>query len=73
MGRKKLDNKKTETLATRLTDKESNNVRFVSNVLGLNVARFISMCIQEWLSNHSSFIKLITKESNKNSKDGGQA
>ena len=59
MSRKKIDNKKTKMLGTRVTDEESDNIRFISNILGMNVARFISMCIQEWISNHSDFIKLI--------------
>ena len=62
MSRKKVTNKKSETLSTKLTIKESNTVRFISNMLGISIARFISMCIQEWISNHSDFIKILTKE-----------
>jgi len=68
MGRKKLDNKKTSIFSTRLTDKESNTIRFISNILGMSIAGFISMCIQEWVSNHSDFIKMINKEFNNESR-----
>jgi hypothetical protein len=62
MGRKKLNNKRTSILSTRVINEESDKICFISRVLGMNVARFISMCIQEWLSNHSDFIKLVNKE-----------
>lgn len=66
MGRKRVE--KTETLSTRLEVKEINDIRFISNILGINVAKFISMCIQEWMLNHSDFIKLINKELNNESR-----
>ena len=59
MGRKKVDNKKSETVSTKLTIKELTNIRLISKILGINVARFIYMCIQEWLLNHSEHVEII--------------
>jgi hypothetical protein len=59
MGRKKIIDGKEKTLSTRLPIKEINKIKLISNVLGMRVARFIRMCIQEWISNHSEFMKII--------------
>ncbi len=59
MARKKKIDGETETVSTRLLLKELNIVRLISSVLGISIARFIRVCIQEWISNHSEVMEII--------------
>lgn len=66
LNRRKSFGRKTEILSMRLESNELSLIREISAVLGTNVSRFIDMCIQEGMSNHSDFVKVINES-------GGQA
>ena len=62
MSRKKEIDGKTERFSIRLTIKEIIKVRLISSVLGISIARFIRVCIQEWISNHSEVMEIINND-----------
>jgi len=49
----------TTTLSMKIYIKDRERIRFISSILNVSSSKFIRMCIQEWLVNHSALIDVV--------------